>query len=116
MISECGVRRAGLCRQPPKVSLTTSSPNPLLQGEGFDVPRVLGKIQRGIGQTIIRASETVAAKILSPGERTQVRASVKTNFPELLRFSKFTTWPTSNARDSFARMTLGRKSYVAVVA
>ena len=43
---------------------------------GRNCSRVFGNIHGWIGRTVIRKTENVIAEILSPGERTQVRAVV----------------------------------------
>jgi hypothetical protein len=59
------------------MSVTTSltpAPSPR---RGRTIHRVCGNIGDGIDRAVVRKTEIVIAKILSPGERTQVRASVK---------------------------------------
>ena len=54
-------------------------PHPALSPRsGSDAPSVMGNIGGGTGRTIIRKTKSVIGEILSPGERTQVRAGVKT--------------------------------------
>jgi hypothetical protein len=42
--------------------------------------RVRGNTSGGIGRTTKRVTENVIGEILSPGERTQVRAGIESNF------------------------------------
>ena len=58
-------------------------PKPLPQlrwRRGRHVRRVFGNTGDWISRTVIHQPENVLAGILSPGERTQVRAGVNTNF------------------------------------
>ena len=72
--------RVGTTRAPLNNVSRPPSPNPLPNGEGFHVPCVFGNSSDGIGRTVNRITESGISKILSPGERTQVRAGVTTNF------------------------------------
>jgi hypothetical protein len=58
------------------MSVTTSLTPVLSPRRGGNVHRVLENTCDWIGRTLIRKPVNVNAKILSPGERTQVRAVV----------------------------------------
>ena len=66
------------------MSVTTSLTPDLSPRRGRIVRRVWENTCTGICRTIIHESESVIAEILSPGERTQVRASVLHSFPTRL--------------------------------
>ena len=77
--------------------VTTSLTPALSPRRGRTVHRVSGNPRDWIDRTIIRQSGNVAAEILSPGERTQVRASVTrfcraTGLMPKLRVPKDSLW------------------------
>ena len=59
------------------ISHPPSSDSGATSGRRRIVRRPLENSHAGIGRTVNQITETVIAKILSPGERTQVRAGVK---------------------------------------
>ena len=59
------------------MSIYSSLTPTLSPRRGRTVRRVFGNTCAGIGRRMVRKPENVAAEILSPGERTQVRAVVK---------------------------------------
>ena len=67
------------------MSVTTSLTPALSPRRGRNVRRVLGNTSDWIGRTAIRRPENVIAEILSPGERTQVRAVVHPSIPATLQ-------------------------------
>ena len=56
----------------------------LPHGEGENTFRLFEKSSGGIGRRVCPKPETVLAHLLSPGERTEVRTDVSTNFFEAL--------------------------------
>jgi hypothetical protein len=56
--------------------------NSLSPRRGGRVRRVFGNTSGGIGRMVSRITESMTGKILSPGERTQVRADVNNTNPE----------------------------------
>jgi hypothetical protein len=69
------------------MSATTSLTPALSPRRGRDVPRVFGNTSGGIGRKVCRTTENMIGKILSPGERTQVRADVKHKFRSFFKRS-----------------------------
>ena len=63
------------------VSAASSLTPTLSPRRGRNVRRVFGNTSDGIGDVDGQATESMIGKILSPGERIQVRAGVKTNRP-----------------------------------
>jgi hypothetical protein len=59
------------------MSIVSSLTPALSPWRGRTVRRVGGNTSSGISRMMVRKTENVAAEILSPGERIQVRAVVK---------------------------------------
>ena len=89
-----------------RTSLTQPSP----QGAGYHVPGVFGMIQHWIVQTIIRETERVTGEILSPGERTEVRADFKINLIAqwVTAWARPAVWRRLSPRSAVAGRCCGR--------